>query len=143
MPHEDHDVAEWCSGKHSGRICQEFSGWSLAQINHYAVRTRTLTGLKRRRGRIAKARSLDRKRYGSRYFRMYDLNDLNDAQDHGILHWDATTLRSKIHLVARIADRVDYFDLMRLKYRPEVVDLTGLEALYHAWVPDGDLAATG
>jgi len=140
MPHEDHYVSKWRSGKNTGRISQEFSGWSLAQINHYAVRTRKLTELKRRRGRIAKARNLDRKRYGSRYFRMYDLND---AQDRSILHWDGTTLRGMIDLITRIAGRLDYFALMRLKYRPDVVDLTELEALYCAWMADGDRSAAG
>ncbi len=84
----------WFDGFDSGRYhtaTRTETGWSLAQINHYIVRTPEFFALKRSRGRGLAVNAI-----GNRNTRHTDefflLNDRNDVEDRTILHWeDAVT----------------------------------------------------
>ena len=57
----------WAEGKKRGKIRESAAGWDIAQINHYAVRTKPLFARKQSRGRIGEANSFSKERYNDRY----------------------------------------------------------------------------
>lgn len=79
----------WLFGADIGgtaRVTREEFGWSLAQINHYIVRTPEYFALKRQRGRGYKPDSVGaaNNRHTEQFFREHDRNE---AEDRSILHW--------------------------------------------------------
>lgn len=84
----------WLEGVDSGGTHSsarpEF-GWSLAQINHYIVRTPEFFALKRLRGR-GYASNSEGKANSRHTPEFFDEHDRNEAEDRSILHWqDAVT----------------------------------------------------
>ena len=79
----------WLEGKDfpgSARVSASETGWALAQINHYVVRTPEFFALKKLRGRGFKANAAgDANGRHSRKF--FLANDRNEAEDRSILHW--------------------------------------------------------
>jgi hypothetical protein len=69
-------------------VSQEEFGWSLAQINHYIVRTPEFFALKRQRGRgfAADAAGPANDRHTDAFFAAHDRNE---EEDRSILHWEA------------------------------------------------------
>ncbi|WP_208348290.1 glycosyltransferase family 2 protein [Pseudaestuariivita rosea] len=84
----------WLSGiapRSFPRIGREDKGWDLAQINHYAVRTREMYQLKRLRGRgyWTEAKTSTKLRHTGNLFNKLNTNE---ETDNSILHWqDRTT----------------------------------------------------
>ena len=90
----DPRTLQWLSGRYpSGRT--NLAGWdelgfTLAQINHYSVRTPEFFRLKAQRGRgaVATGPRKPNARHTDVYFRR---QDRNEAEDRSILHWDEAT----------------------------------------------------
>jgi len=81
--------AEWLSGVNNGKNCKinrsDF-GWSLAQINHYCVRTPEYFALKKSRGRGYL--SYNSGQTNTRHTRaFYEAFNRNEEEDRSILHW--------------------------------------------------------
>lgn len=80
----------WQAGKdfaRTNRVGPDEFGWSLAQINHYVVRTPEFFALKRLRGRgWAVGQAGDRNRRHTPEF--FAAHDRNEARDDTILRWD-------------------------------------------------------
>ncbi|MDM7930713.1 glycosyltransferase family 2 protein [Tabrizicola sp.] len=78
----------WLTGEdftNTSQLNRNESGWALAQINHYIVRTKDFFGLKQKRGRGYVSRNNARKvRHTDEFFREHDRNE---AEDRSILHW--------------------------------------------------------
>jgi len=78
----------WLTGEdftNTSKLNRSESGWALAQINHYIVRTSDFFRLKQARGRGYVSRNNARKeRHTDAFFRE---NDRNEAEDRSILHW--------------------------------------------------------
>lgn len=103
----------WQAGKdfaRTNRVGADEFGWSLAQVNHYVVRTPEFFALKRLRGRgWAVGQAGDRNRRHTPEF--FATHDRNEVQDDTILRWsDAVTAgidRLRAHpAVARALDVV-------------------------------------
>jgi hypothetical protein len=81
----------WLRGEDFGGsslVGPEDSGWALAQINHYIVRTPEFFALKRLRGRgySADAVGAGNNRHTQAFF---DEHDRNEAEDRSILFWES------------------------------------------------------
>jgi len=79
----------WLSGvnpRSFPRMGLHDAGWDLAQINHYALRSKALYALKRLRGRgyWVEAQSKTKLRHSANF---YSSMNLNDAEDVTILRW--------------------------------------------------------
>ena len=84
----------WFDGAGSratSRVSRSEFGWSMAQINHYAVRDRVLFDAKMRRGRGYKAARKGNQRHGDEYWAEFNLND---TEDRSILVWSAATRKA-------------------------------------------------
>ncbi len=123
----DRYVRKWRNGRVPGRISREYTSWYIAQINHYAVRTRALTDLKGERGRIAKAKMLGKKRYGGLYFKTFNQNT---GEDRSILRWEKDVLEEYYALIEKVSGAFDYFALIQRNYEYPIVDLRGFERDY-------------
>jgi Glycosyl transferase family 2 len=81
----------WLRGSDIGSnafVSPHESGWTLAQINHYCVRTPEFFALKRLRGRGFEASAAGRSntRHTNWFFARHDRNE---TEDRSILHWQA------------------------------------------------------
>lgn len=81
------------------RVLPTEFGWSLAQINHYIVRTPEFFALKRVRGRGYKADAIGaaNRRHTGDFFQQHDRNE---AEDRSILHWEAAVTEEIARLMA-------------------------------------------
>ncbi|MBA3908758.1 MAG: hypothetical protein C0524_02505 [Rhodobacter sp.] len=70
----------------TSRIPRAESGWALAQVNHYIVRTPDFFALKRQRGRgyMPRTKVDANNRHTDEFFAFHDRNE---AEDRSILHW--------------------------------------------------------
>jgi hypothetical protein len=86
------------SGRNNLSSRREF-GWTLAQINHYSVRTPDHFQLKAARGRgmVATGPRRPNARHTPAYF---DRFDRNEAEDRSILHWEAAVTAEIDRLLA-------------------------------------------
>ena len=109
-PGQEHQ--RWLAGADSGRLhstSRHETGWALAQINHYLVRTRTSFALKQARGRgwVPGAVGKVIPRHTDDFFA---LNDRNDEEDRSILYWqDAVTEEmARLHGLPGVAAAVEH-----------------------------------
>jgi len=83
---------DWLAGKGGRRtnvLLPSETGWALAQINHYSVRTPEFYALKGRRGRGAAPTKREfNTRHTGEYFNYYDRNDESDLS---IAFWEGPT----------------------------------------------------
>jgi hypothetical protein len=108
----------WLSGadvRGTARVAPDEFGWTLAQINHYIVRTPEFFALKRQRGRGYKADAVGtaNQRHTDDFFAQHDRNE---AEDRSILFWEARVSEEiarlmRIPAVAKAKQRSD--DLVR------------------------------
>lgn len=93
-------------GKANFRIPETDFDWSLAQINHYMLRTREMFDLKAHRGRgfvnVVKGKAVDRPRHSPAFFAT---NNRNEAEDKTILRHHAATTRELTRLMDNKAIR--------------------------------------
>lgn len=130
---ENEVFSRWISGLDEGRTntvpLADF-GWTLAQINHYVVRTPEYFALKAARGRSNQAlrgRNADQ-RYDEAFFRYHNRND---TEDRTILRWEEAVSReiARLTRIGGVARAVVESDAL----------LKGIMAQLHA---GGDLPAT-
>lgn len=106
-------MQHWIAGRERGRIDEAYASFDLAQINHYAVRSRALFRAKAARGRIGVAAQAGKARYGARYYRGMNRND---QRDDTILRHRAATDAGIARLRAIIDAAMDYDALIAQHY---------------------------
>lgn len=134
---DDGLMQKWVAGKKRGKIAEDAAGWQVAQINHYAVRTKAMFDRKQARGRIGEPNSTSPQRYNDRYFR--GLN-LNGDRDRSILRWADKTRARAQQLSASLSERLNVPALIAKNYPSEFA--TGSDALDKGSSPSPAAAMT-
>lgn len=111
-------MTQWVAGRERGKIDKADCGWDLAQINHYAVRTKTLFEFKQKRGRIGAPNLAQNNRYSQKYFN--DLN-CNEDCDTTILKWTKKTGNEISRLLEFPPIRIAVQESLSKHYPREVV----------------------
>ncbi len=107
----------WKANEKRGKVSSNEAGWSLAQINHYAVRTPGLFAHKKLRGRIGAKNAGGKQRYTARYYQNHNLNSDSDST---ILRWSRETRLRAWKLAERIRLDIDLPTLIGETYGDEV-----------------------
>lgn len=108
----------WMNGQKRGKIEVTEAGWKVAQINHYAVRTKRMFDFKRARGRIGEANSNAKSRYNETY---YSGLNLNSEQDRSVLRWSKVVLKDISSLERDIACEVDIGKILSENYQDSIM----------------------
>ena len=112
----------WINGRKRGKIPIHEAGWQIAQVNHYAVRTRRLFKFKQERGRIGVSEDENRNRYSQKYF---DAFNATSATDRSILRFAEATAIEAQRLAELIRPQCDVNALLRQTYPEDVLALHG------------------
>lgn len=110
----------WISGKKRGKIDEQECSWTMAQINHYAVRTEPLFRIKAARGSAGENQVSENNRYSKRYYR--GLN-LNGAEDRSILRWADLVALEIARLLQDSGLSSDYKSILEKSYHQDVFDV--------------------
>jgi SAM-dependent methyltransferase len=113
-----HYTKLWSQGEKRGKIEEDEAGWEIAQINHYAVRTKSLFGYKKARGRIGSPNKGGKGRYTNAY---YESLNLNSDTDTSILRWSNSAASGAKRLAALIRPALDIETLIKEKYPEEIM----------------------
>lgn len=120
-------MSHWINGRERGKIDAAEACWDMAQINHYAVRTKNLFKFKRNRGRAGAANDGSAIRHNDRYFR--DLNR-NECTDRSILAWAKDTSAEITRLMNRPDVGATVGQCLRRNYPPEAVKPSSSPVLF-------------
>lgn len=108
----------WSQGKKRGKIATDEAGWDIAQINHYAVRTKRLFEYKKARGRIGAANKGGKARYTNAYYKRLNLNADTDTS---ILRWSNTVAIAAKQLTDLIRPSLDIQTLITEGYPEDMI----------------------
>jgi SAM-dependent methyltransferase len=108
----------WSQGKKRGKIATDEAGWDIAQINHYAVRTKRLFEYKKARGRIGAANKGGKARYTNAYYKGLNLNADTDTS---ILRWSNTVAIAAKQLADLIRPSLDIQTLITEGYPEDTI----------------------
>lgn len=118
LAHQSRYTRLWSQGQKRGKIAADEAGWDIAQINHYAVRTKQLFEYKKARGRIGAANAGGKARYTSAYYKGLNLNSDTDTS---ILRWSNTVAAGVKRLADLIQPTVNIQALIAENYPKDIV----------------------